>query len=336
MPGRSLFEQLKNEGWRVVDELVAERATESLHLEFKTKALAGPAGKLHDDDRKNLAKTISAFANTEGGCVIFGINTDRGKGDSPDQAKSLQLIDDLARFAGSVEAILKDVTNPAVPGVELLRIEEVQGSTHGVLAIYIPQSVGGPHRAGIGPGDVREHYYQRSASRTDIMPHAILAALMGRVPTAMLQLRLKLWSDRASKLHFSLELGNLGRGSARQPAIRFFEVNPDHRSFLNEMIATSGLADGWTSKANVKHGEEGDVFLTSTRDVLIYPGDRVVLTEQPGGVPGGYHWGGPVDFPMKGVIYAADARPVEFHKRIKIGAIRDPPITFDLPQTPTE
>jgi len=332
MAERGLFERLRAEGWPAITELIADQTPESLSLEFKCKAYGGLPGKLHDDDRKNLAKSISAFANTDGGCMIFGISTETGRAHDPDRAKAAQAVSDLGKFKQAVEAILKDVVNPAVPGIDLLTIEDQAGSDRGALAIHVPQSIARPHRANMGPGDVREHYYQRSASRSDIMPHSILAALMGRIPSPSLHLLLNLWIEQPSRLRFSLELRNAGRGSARQPAIRLFEAEPADRSLWSMALASTGLPDGWKATSTRMPGEEPTILLSTGSDAIVYPGDGIVLTaREPGTITGGWQWGRPVAFSVKGALYSADGAPVEFDRRLVAGAVRDARIQFDLP-----
>jgi hypothetical protein len=332
--GRVVFDRLKSDGWSGVKELISERAPETLHLEFKSKGHGGEPGKIGDEDKKNLAKSISAFANTEGGCLIFGISTDQGKGSDADRAKAVQLIDDLGGVKRSVEAILRDVVNPAIPGVELHVVEDSAGSDRGILALYIPQSVGRPHRANMGSGDVREHYYQRTASRSDIMPHSILAALMGRVPSASLYLLLNIWIEQPSVLRFWLELGNSGRGSARQPAIKLFESEPALRSLWYEAVSSTQLSSDWRIKRSFAPGaDEGSVLLSSDPDTVVYPGDRLLLTENgPGTIPGRWAWGRGVDLPAKGVLYSLEAAPVEFDDRVSSAAVRDARIAFFFPR----
>jgi Divergent AAA domain. len=341
MVGRSLFDRLKKEGWKVVEELISDHSPETLYLEFKCKAHDGQPGRLHDDDKKNLAKTISAFANTEGGCLVFGISTARDKGDAPDYAKEAQPINALGAFKGCVEAILKDVVNPAPAGIELEAVENRSGSDQGVLAIYVPQSIGRPHRANMGPGEVREHYYQRSGSRSDIMPHSMLAALLGRVPSPSLYLRFWIWGEEqlstaSSILRFSLELWNEGRGTARQPAIRLFEVEEKHRGFWGEAINSMQLEQGWWTATNPRNEatkEEGTILLSSSPEAVVYPGDRLLLNEGDARFPGGWNPGASLSVQIKGAIYAVDAPPVEFDQKLTM-TVRYEKMPLRLPERP--
>jgi hypothetical protein len=54
------------EKWETVKEWVASNREEDLHLDFKEKGRGSPSD-LDESDKRNLAKALSAFANTEGG-----------------------------------------------------------------------------------------------------------------------------------------------------------------------------------------------------------------------------------------------------------------------------
>jgi schlafen family protein len=71
-PGRALFERLRAERWKLVREWVDIREAETTHLEFKRKAKHSTA-EIDDDDKGGVARTLSAFANTEGGLLVLGI-----------------------------------------------------------------------------------------------------------------------------------------------------------------------------------------------------------------------------------------------------------------------
>lgn len=321
MAGQHLFERFKTERWSVVSEIVNDGVPESLHLEFKTKARVGVPGKLHDDDKKNLAKTISAFANTEGGCIIFGISTPTG-GDEPYRATGIDPIAELGAFKTAVEAILKDVVNPSVLGVQLEPVEEVSGSDRGVLAIYVPQSLGLPHRANMGPAGVHGHYFQRSSSRSDIMPHAMLSALFGRPPEPRLQLKWTFWHGSAGQdASFVLDLINSGRGAARQPAIRFQELEPRRDVWddvpwgsWTERIYSAELAPGWTLRPSRFEALRGTFMLQTGPEAVVYPGDSLAVLLNNAWLPGVKRL--PFVVRAKGALFALDAQPAPFEEAI--------------------
>jgi hypothetical protein len=335
MAGRHLFERLKTERWSVIDELVNEGTPETLHLDFKQKGRNGAPGKLDDDDRKNLAKTISAFANTDGGLIIFGIGTSPGSGSRPDCASSKVVISQLGAFAKTVESILRDVVNPAVARIELEPVETSKGSDEGALGIYIPQSSGGPHRANMGPADVREHYYQRSASRSDIMPHSMLSALFGRRPEPRLQLRWRFDRERDRKgldqATFALDLVNSGRGTARRPAIRFVETKRIRDLFADEprwhewaevVRENAEFSSGWNRPRTAADGVLDSFIIEAKASVIIYPGEAVPVILRSTRLPGIARL--PFVARGKGAIYAVDAQPVLFDESIECLSWNDP------------
>ena len=74
---RDLFSRLRREGWPVVDEWTAAQEPETNHLEFKNKH--DPArSDIAPEDIDELAKSLSAFANTAGGLIVFGIDAGAG------------------------------------------------------------------------------------------------------------------------------------------------------------------------------------------------------------------------------------------------------------------
>jgi len=272
--------------------------------------------------------------------LVFGINTKEAKDCDADRAKEPLPIPELARFKDQVQSILNAVTTPAVRGIRLEAVEDAKGSDKGILAILVPPSIGGPHRANMGSTGIRDHYFQRSASRSDIMPHSLLAALMGRVPSADLYLAMGLRMDATTqKVAVSFELGNAGRGAARQPAVKLFELE-EESMFWMSTFESAQITTGWNPNWNpAQLNRRATLFVSSSHDTVVYPGDRVNLTENgPMTLRGNWHYFRPIDFLAKGVLYAADAPPVEFERRIKVMATdtlvtRYLPLRDDLTET---
>ena len=63
-----IFQKLIYFGEDAIDDFIVNLQTEELFLDFKQAVSTGKNGtSLHKDDRKNLAKGISGFGNSEGG-----------------------------------------------------------------------------------------------------------------------------------------------------------------------------------------------------------------------------------------------------------------------------
>lgn len=67
-----LFERIRQQGEAAISQFIAERKTEEMFLDFKQAATR--SDRLHDDDRKNYAKALSGFANSEGGVIVWGVD----------------------------------------------------------------------------------------------------------------------------------------------------------------------------------------------------------------------------------------------------------------------
>lgn len=67
---QELFERIKTQGKPAIEEFILTQKAEELFLDFKRSADNGTGRSLNQNDRKNLAKAISGFGNSEGGVVV--------------------------------------------------------------------------------------------------------------------------------------------------------------------------------------------------------------------------------------------------------------------------
>ena len=73
-----IFEKLIYFGEDAIDEFIMSRQTEELFLDFKQAVSDGKSMRsLHPNDRSNLGKAISAFGNSEGGVLVWGVECSR-------------------------------------------------------------------------------------------------------------------------------------------------------------------------------------------------------------------------------------------------------------------
>ncbi len=92
-----LADRLRADGVSAIDALIDDRASEELFLDFKRSSDEGGGTKLSTTDRKNLAKAISGFGNSEGGVIVWGVDCS-ARADEGDVARAKVPLQDARRF----------------------------------------------------------------------------------------------------------------------------------------------------------------------------------------------------------------------------------------------
>src|SRR4051812_13253907 len=98
----------------MLERWVTEQQQEDLRLDFKL--LAG-GNELAKEDRKNLMRAVSGFANGDGGLIVWGVDC-RKNDDGVDAAKELKPIQNAARVLSQLQDNPSQLTSPVVDGVE--------------------------------------------------------------------------------------------------------------------------------------------------------------------------------------------------------------------------
>jgi hypothetical protein len=169
-----LFYRLIERGEAAIDDFIHTRKSEELFLDFKRSADDASSGHLNPNDRNNLARAISGFANSEGGVVVWGIDCRRGsRGDDLAQAK--RPLADCQAFVSWLEGAVSGCSVPPAAGVRSIPIPITKA--HGFAATLVPRSTRAPHQ------DVLTgKYYIRAGSDFLPAPHGVLAGLFGQRP----------------------------------------------------------------------------------------------------------------------------------------------------------
>ena len=180
-----IFEKLIYFGEDALDEFIRERQTEELFMDFKQASSNGKHGwSLSPDDRRNLAKCISGFGNSEGGVIVWGVECSRDV-DVGDVAKAKIKVKNVHRFMSWVESAISGCTIPSHNKVRnhIICVDE---NGDGYLATYIPKSTIAPLMTTIG-----NHIYIRSGSNNVPAPYAVIAGMFGRRPQPDIALKLE-------------------------------------------------------------------------------------------------------------------------------------------------
>jgi hypothetical protein len=218
-------------------QLVADRAKEDIHLELKTKKNRS-VPDLDESDAWQFSRALSGFANSDGGVLIWGVETD-----NEDRASKLKPIAAVADFEARLKKSLLNSVQPFLDGVRIESVLEDDGSGAGYLKVLIPRSEKAPHRAMLADRE----YFRRSTEGFYRMEHFDLEDAFGRRPHPALVLILELvpraGDDPHEELHFAMR--NDGRGLARYTGA-LCEFSPDV-----SVAATSG---GWSNNTRLNQG----------------------------------------------------------------------------------
>jgi predicted HTH transcriptional regulator len=122
--------------WTAADiaELLTSRPREDRMIEYK-RELSIDRG----DDVKEFLADVSAFANTGGGTILFGIDEKNGE---PIGSPGIP-IEDADKLVRRVESLIGDNLDPVLRGIHLDVITMEDGKQ--LLALRVPQSPAAPH-----------------------------------------------------------------------------------------------------------------------------------------------------------------------------------------------
>lgn len=133
-----------------ITALIDNEAEESVHLDFKA------AGSLSKDDKKKteIAKDVSAFANSDGGIIVYGIEEQEHK------AHDLSYIDGNTYTKEWLEQVIQDNIQRRIEGLEIFPIRDNGDITKSIYIVKIPRSSNTPHMS------ADKCYYKRNNFRS--------------------------------------------------------------------------------------------------------------------------------------------------------------------------
>lgn len=119
---------------RDVEKLINVQVQESLNLDYKdSRSLSNSKA------RAEIAKDVSAFANADGGLIIYGVEE---KGHLP-----IRIDGGVEHKTFSREWPESIITSNIAPRIEDVRISQIPLSdSHSIFAVKVPKSFRGPHQ----------------------------------------------------------------------------------------------------------------------------------------------------------------------------------------------
>ena len=115
-------------------DLIKNEAEENIHLDYKA------SGSLSKEEKKRneIIKDVSAFANSDGGTIIYGINEEAHK------PQNIDYIDGCIYTKEWLESII-NLVQPRIDGIKIIPIRENGNLNHSIYIVKIPRSDKAPH-----------------------------------------------------------------------------------------------------------------------------------------------------------------------------------------------
>lgn len=119
-----------------IEQLIQDEVEENIHLEYKRD------GALAKEDKKRaeITKDISAFANSDGGVIVYGL------AESDHKPQSITYIDGLVYTKEWLENIVNTI-QPRIDGLKIYPVRKNNDLKRSLYIVKIPRSSQAPHMA---------------------------------------------------------------------------------------------------------------------------------------------------------------------------------------------
>jgi Putative DNA-binding domain len=171
-----------------IQRLIADRVQEGPHLDFKRDLpVAWDNSAKHE-----LLADVTAFANSGGGEIVYGIDENEAAEASAICPQTLASVDQEVR---RLQDFLLNLAEPRLPGVQVHAVPvTLAGKSGYVLVVRVPQSWAAPHRV-----KTNQHLYVREGLRKRPLDVPELRALFVRTDRQAQRIR-DFRSDRLAKV----------------------------------------------------------------------------------------------------------------------------------------
>lgn len=208
------FYNLENYTIDDIEYLIASEIEENIHLDYKA------AGALDKDDKKRteITKDVSAFANSDGGIIVYGLS------EKDNRPQSLSPVDGRIYTKEWLENVIQLIQ----PKIEELKIFPVRINNldQSIYVVKIPRSGAAPHMA----RDKR--YYKRFNFKSEPMEDYEVKDVYNRVSVPQLEILgcfLSKKEKNADEVEYILgaTIGNWGNKECTTYKLNFY-INHAH------------------------------------------------------------------------------------------------------------
>ena len=151
-----------------IQEMINNGESEGLHLECK----APHKPQLDQELRSHLSVVLSGFSNTEGGVILYGVETNRHRHSKLDVLTEVVPVGNCAGFAGQISAKIPSLTTPPITNAKVKILKSDPAHTKGLVVVCVSKAMGDPIQT-----VANQHFYYHTGTSFERCPHEMIKRL---------------------------------------------------------------------------------------------------------------------------------------------------------------
>lgn len=227
-----------------LNTMISNKVMESIHLDYK----AGNA--LNNGKPGEISKDVSAFANSDGGCIIYGVAEKEHFPTIIDEG-----VDHKQMSSERLEQIIQDNISPIIDNLEIAQIP--LNESHSVYIVATPKSLRAPHQ------DRQSYrYYKRNNFRSVPMEDYEIQDVRNRQSKYPQLIHIDIEADQGVFLEFVVQ--NIGTFPAKDLRFEFSkDINWEATNYPQFKQGIGILPPG--KKLMFLYGSTFDVFKENSK-----------------------------------------------------------------------
>ena len=158
----SLFDSVKK--YSDIERMIQDGESENIYIECKNPQKPS----LDKSLTMELSRIVSAFSNTEGGIIIWGVHTERHGTSNIDIFKKIDSIATVNNFKKILDINVPIITTPSITKFQNKVIKKKENDSNGVVVTYIP-------KANTPVQSIKDHvFYFRTGEGEIPLPYEVL------------------------------------------------------------------------------------------------------------------------------------------------------------------
>jgi hypothetical protein len=220
--------KLENYDIAFIESLIKNEIEESINVDFKS----GDALSKLDAKKKEISKDVSAFANSNGGIIIYGVNEINHK------ASELSFVNGNEFTKEWLEQVISSTIQRNIPDLKIFPIRKNGKIENTIYVVQIPESIEAPHIA------KDKKFYKRYNFESVAMEEYEVRNLYGKKLKSKLILsgyNISFIETEGDDVKFMCQSGVINQGEIAETD---YKVNVYFDNFDNSNIKIHWRADG--------------------------------------------------------------------------------------------